>query len=173
MIKGGKKFFVFFLVILGLSLNGCVGELSLSKLMNPYDDKFECPQFEKGKCVSIGQAYRESLQGGKQDILFTPTPTSQANSQKENGTSFSVQSVFPQDNSEVVYSKYNEALMKKLQEMLEAPKTPVLVPPQVVRVLILPYAADRDTFYVERYAYVIIEGPQWVFHNILNKEELK
>jgi hypothetical protein len=45
------------------------------------------------------------------------------------------------------------------------------VPPQVIRVLILPYAADRDTFYAERYAYVIVEEPQWVFHNILNVQE--
>jgi conjugal transfer pilus assembly protein TraV len=167
MLKGSKKIFMIFLVVLGLGLNGCG---PLSKLMNPYDDNFECPQFEKGKCVSIKQAYTESLQ---KDILFTPTPsTAQTSSPKENKTSFSVQSVFPQEGGEA-YSKYNEALMKKLQEMIENPKTPVLIPPQVVRVLILPYSADRDTFYAERYAYIIIEGPQWVFHNILNGEELK
>ena len=181
MIKGGKRLFIFFLVALGLSLSGCG---PLSKLMNPYDDKFECPQFEKGKCVSIKDAYIESLQKEGTNILFTPTPsTSQVEKQEkkgnqekkggQEGASFSVQSVFPQDSSPEVYSKYNEALLRKLQQMLENPKTPVLIPPQVIRVLILPYAADKSTFYAERYAYVIVEDPQWVFHNILNGEELK
>jgi conjugal transfer pilus assembly protein TraV len=182
MIKRGKRLFIFFLVMLSLSLSGCG---PLSKLMNPYDDKFECPQFEKGKCVSIKDAYIESLQSGGANVLFTPTPsTSQVEKQEKKGnqekkggqegaSSFSVQSIFPQDGSSEVYSKYNEALLRKLQQMLESPKTPVLVPPQVIRVLILPYAADKSTFYAERYAYVIVEDPQWVFHNILNGEELK
>jgi conjugal transfer pilus assembly protein TraV len=186
MIEGGKRLFIFFLVVLGLGLSGCG---PLSKLMNPYDDKFECPQFEKGKCVSIKDAYLESLQSGGANVLFTPTPsTSQAEKQEkkgnqekgnqerkggQEGASFSVQSVFPQDSNFEMFSKYNEALLKKLQQMLESPKTPVLIPPQVIRVLILPYAADKSTFYAERYAYVIVEDPQWVFHNILNGEELK
>jgi conjugal transfer pilus assembly protein TraV len=170
---------MFLLVILGLSLNGC--SFSLSKLVNPYKDDFECPQAEKGKCVPIREAYLESLRKGLRDILFTPTtqtqfppqqPTPQASPQKENEASFNLQSVFPYDNWEM-YSKYNEALLRKLQEMLENPKTPILIPPQVVRVLILPYAAERDTFYAERYVYIIVEGPQWVFHNILNREELR
>jgi conjugal transfer pilus assembly protein TraV len=152
-----------FLAILGLS--GCA-----SKIMNPYSEEFSCPQMEKGKCVPIQQAYLESLQEKKQDFLYMPTPSIESK-QKGNETSFSMQNIFPQDPFLETYSKYNEALMKKLQQMLESPKTPVLVPPQVVRVLILPYAVERDTFYGERYAYIIVEGPQWVFHNILNLQE--
>jgi len=166
MIKKGGKILAVFLMVLGFA--GCA-----SKVMNPYSEEFTCPQAEKGKCVPIKQAYLESLQSSQETLLYTPTPTatSQADKQKENGTSFSVQSIFPQDNFIEAYGKYNEALLKKLQQILENPKTPVLIPPQVVRVLILPYAADRDTFYAERYAYIIVEEPQWVFHNILNREE--
>jgi conjugal transfer pilus assembly protein TraV len=153
-----------FLAILGLS--GCA-----SKIMNPYSEEFSCPQTEKGKCVPIQQAYLESLQEKKkQDLLYMSTPSIE-DKQRGNETSFSMQNIFPQDTFLEAYSKYNEALMKKLQQMLESPKTPVLVPPQVVRVLILPYAVERDTFYGERYAYIIVEGPQWVFHNILNLQE--
>jgi conjugal transfer pilus assembly protein TraV len=162
MVRKGIKFLATFLAVLGLS--GCA-----SKIMNPYSEEFTCPQAEKGKCVPIKQAYMESLQTQQQDLLFSPTP--QANNQTANATSFSVQSIFPQDAFIETYGKYNEALIRKLQQMLESPKTPVLVPPQVIRVLILPYAADRDTFYAERYAYVIVEEPQWVFHNILNVQE--
>jgi conjugal transfer pilus assembly protein TraV len=140
-----------FLVILGLS--GCV-----SKIMNPYGGDFSCPQTEKGKCVPIQQAYWESLQE-RTEI--------KENKRKENETSFNI---FLQD-AEENYGKYNEALLKKLQQMLENPKTPVLIPPQVVRVLILPYAVERDTFYSGRYAYIIVEDSQWVFHNILNMQE--
>jgi conjugal transfer pilus assembly protein TraV len=165
MVKRRIKFLATFLVILGFS--GCA-----SKVMNPYSEEFTCPQVEKGKCVPIKQAYLESLQTTPQDLLFTPTPQAQINSPSANATSFSVQSVFPQEAFiEVSYGKYNEALIKKLQQMLENPKTPVLAPPQVIRVLILPYTTDRGTFYAERYAYVIVEEPQWVFHNILNVQE--
>jgi conjugal transfer pilus assembly protein TraV len=162
MVRKGVKFLATFLAILGFS--GCA-----SKVMNPYSEEFTCPQAEKGKCVPIKQAYLESLQSSPQDLLFSPTP--QGYSQPVNATSFSAQSIFPQDAFIEAYGKYNEALIKKLQQMLENPKTPVLAPPQVIRVLILPYAAGRDTFYAERYAYVIVEEPQWVFHNILNVQE--
>jgi len=164
---GRMKFLVgIFLAILSLGFSGCA-----SKIMNPYSEDFSCPQTEKGKCVPIKQAYLESLQQqGKQDFLFMPTPSVEEK-QKGNEASFSMQNIFPQDPFFETYSKYNEALMQKLQQMLENPKTPVLIPPQVVRVLILPYAVERDSFYGERYAYIIVEGPQWVFHNILNLQE--
>ena len=167
MVKKGIKFLATFLVVLGFS--GCA-----SKMMNPYSEEFTCPQAEKGKCVPIKQAYLESLQSSQQDLLFTPTPqvsNQPATSSSVNATSFNVQSIFPQDVFIESYGKYNEALIKKLQQMLENPKTPVLAPPQVIRVLILPYTADKSTFYAERYAYVIVEEPQWVFHNILNVQE--
>jgi conjugal transfer pilus assembly protein TraV len=153
-----------FLVVLGLS--GCV-----SKIMNPYGEDFSCPQMEKGKCVPIKQAYLESLQE-KVAKIFTPPKENKRkeNEKKENETSFNLQDVFLQ-NEEGSYGKYNEALMRKLQQMLENPKTPVLIPPQVVRVLILPYAVERDTFYSGRYVYMIVEDSQWVFHNILNMQE--
>jgi conjugal transfer pilus assembly protein TraV len=176
MVKKGIKFLAIFLVVLGFS--GCA-----SKLMNPYSEEYSCPQAEKGKCVSIKQAYLESLQNQPPDLLFSPSPqvnslfsspffsTPQVNSQPANATSFSAQSVFPQETLVESYGRYNEALIKKLQQMLENPKTPVLAPPQVIRVLILPYAADKNTFYADRYVYVIVEDPQWVFHNILNVQE--
>ena len=164
MIKKGIKLGIAFLAIFGLS--GCV---SISKIMNPYSAEFSCPQAEKGKCVSIQQAYVESLQKPQQDLLFSPT--SQDKEKSVNTTSFNAQSVFPQEALVESYGRYNEALIKRLQQMLENPKTPVLAPPQVIRVLILPYAADKNTFYAERYAYVIVEDPQWVFHNILNIQE--
>jgi conjugal transfer pilus assembly protein TraV len=166
MVKRRIKFLATFLVILGFS--GCA-----SKVMNPYSEEFTCPQAEKGKCVPIKQAYLESLQAPPQDLLFTPTPqvNNQPDNSSANATFLNMQNIFPQDAFIEAYSKYNEALIRKLQQMLENPKTPVLVPPQVIRVLILPYAGDRNTFYAERYAYVIVENPQWVFHNIFNVQE--
>jgi len=166
MKEGMKVLVATFLTILGLS--GCV-----PKIMNPYGEEFTCPQTETGKCVPIQQAYLESLQEKKQDLLYMPTPSGGGKQKEGNATSFSMQNIFPQDSFMEAYSKYNEALMKKLQQMLENPKTPVLIPPQVVRVLILPYAGDQNTFYAERYAYIIVENPQWVFYNILNMQEVQ
>jgi conjugal transfer pilus assembly protein TraV len=56
---------------------------------------------------------------------------------------------------------YQEGVYKKLAGLLEEPKTPLIAPPKVMRVLLLPYKNDRD-LYMYRYAYFVVDDFRWV-----------
>ena len=56
---------------------------------------------------------------------------------------------------------YQEGVYKKLAGLLEEPKTPLIAPPKVMRVLLLPYKNDRD-LYMYRYVYFVVDDFRWV-----------
>lgn len=118
--------------------------------LNPYSENFTCPIMENGKCVSIQHAYQESLTG-RQITLEEQKP------KKEQ----SMPEVSP------IEDTYKESLFNKLTQLLKEPKTPILAPPKIVRVMILPY---QDTtgkeFYSARYVYTIVDEPQWILQNL-------
>ena len=62
---------------------------------------------------------------------------------------------------------YQRAVNKKLATMLKAPNTPLIAPPQVMRVLVLPYKGDMNELYMMRYIYLLIDDPKWVVGNYL------
>ncbi len=145
----GRKAIVAFFVMIGLFvLSGCASTL------NPYHGDFTCPQAEQGKCVPIQEAYKESLDlsSSQKKILLT---------EKENKNVSS-----SSDNSIPIAESYAESLFSRLQKMLSDPKTPVIAPPKVIRVLVLPYTDGSKKFYDSRYVYVIVEDPQWLFQNL-------
>ncbi|MEM3580389.1 MAG: TraV family lipoprotein [Candidatus Bathyarchaeia archaeon] len=121
-----------------------------ASVMNPYSEKFTCPQMEEGKCVSIGQAYQESVTG---------KPITLEEQKKEK----------PQSEYSPVEEVYRDALFTKLSQLLKEPRTPLLAPPKIVRVMILPYQdATGKEFYSARYVYVLVEEPQWILQNLLS-----
>lgn len=135
---------------LKLKLLVCVAPLVVfgcASAMNPYSENFTCPIMENGKCVPISQAYQESVTG--QQI------TLEEKKQKE------------QSDYSPVEEAYRDALFMKLSNLLREPKTPLVVPPKVVRVMILPYQdATGKEFYSARYIYTIVEEPQWILQNL-------
>ena len=56
---------------------------------------------------------------------------------------------------------YQEGVYKKLAGLLDEPKTPLIAPPKVMRVLLLPYKNDKD-LYMYRYAYFVVDDFRWV-----------
>lgn len=134
---------LFILSISLLTLTACASTL------NPYSGEFECPMTEKGKCVSIGQAYQESL------ISFDDKKKQAVNQVKED-------SVFNE-----IETRYTSELFGKLSNLLKEPKSPIIVPPKVVRILMLPYqSGDGKEFYSARYVYVIVDDPKWILQNL-------
>lgn len=139
----------FLLFAVSLILFGC------GAVFNPYQSQFECPQAEKGKCVGISEAYKESLNstvngtynvyeeiyGKRGEMLLTPTE-----------------------------ERYIESLYQKLTDLLKEPNTPVVMPPKVVRVLVLPYSEESNkALYSSRYIFVLVDEPKWVLHNIIQQ----
>ena len=55
---------------------------------------------------------------------------------------------------------YQNAVNKKLATMLKAPNTPLIAPPQIMRILVLPYKGDMNELYMMRYVYLLIDDPQ-------------
>lgn len=124
---------------------------SCASVMNPYSENFTCPIMENGKCVSIQHAYQESVTG-------KPITLEEQKPKKDQLPEYSP-----------VEDAYKDALFTKLSQLLKDPKTPLIAPPKIVRVMILPY---QDTtgkeFYSARYVYTIVDEPQWILQNIKN-----
>jgi conjugal transfer pilus assembly protein TraV len=106
--------------------------LMLSGCLNPYAGDFNCPETDNGKCVSVENAYHES-KGSVPDLL------------RQSGT----------DN-------YHEALYGRMAGLLKEPETPMVVPPKVMRVLMLPYEGKNEELYLSRYAYLFTDRPRWI-----------
>jgi conjugal transfer pilus assembly protein TraV len=104
---------------------------------------------EEGKCVPIKEAYNESLKGYTLKLEETKDTKNLA---KE---------------YDPVQESYRTALFDKLTKLLRDPKTPILAPPKIVRVMILPYQDSQGKeFYSTRYIYLVVEDPQWILQNI-------
>ncbi|ORJ57496.1 TraV family lipoprotein [Geothermobacter hydrogeniphilus] len=66
-------------------------------------------------------------------------------------------------------SDYEEALYGRVRDLLQAPSTPVVVPPRVMRVLMLPYEGEDNELYMLRYAYIFVDRPRWVLTDPLSR----
>ena len=107
--------------------------------INPYKSNFNCPYKESGRCISMTGAYDESRAEKMQPIgpsKGTASPTTGE-------------------------TAYQESVYKKLAGLLDEPKTPLIAPPKVMRILLLPYKNDRD-LYMLRYAYFVADDFRWV-----------
>ena len=110
--------------------------------INPYKSNFNCPYKESGKCVSMTGAYDESRKGDPHLMNSALDPA---------------KAQVPASGEKA----YQESVYKKLTGLLDEPKTPLIAPPKVMRVLLLPYKNDRD-LYMYRYAYFVVDDFRWV-----------
>ena len=128
------------LTVLAL-VSGCAG---VKDAVNPYEENFRCKAKDSdGKCLDTPTAYKEARLPGGQLSEATPN-TSQIEAQN---------------------SRY-----KALTDLLEAPETPVLNPPKILRVLLLPYKGENNELFMTRYAYLEIEPSQWVLTEVSEKK---
>ena len=158
--------YVFVLFMFCLLVAGC------GKVVNPYESEFSCPQPEKGKCVGIPEAYRESLRQSEMRNYNLAREAFSSGKKKE-GKEEGHEEVFTGGHLFLspAERQYVESLYGVLTKILKDPQTPVIMPPKVVRVLILPYEGDSGkNLYSARYIYVIVEDAKWVLHNVLTSE---
>ena len=184
--------YMWLIVLLCLFLSGC------ARVLNPYDSEFSCPQVEKGKCVGIPQAYEESLRGNKVnkefkvdkkmllndrafDVSLDTYGKNTQESQESKEFNLAREAFSDQKKSvsrdELLLSPaerhYVESLYDVLTKLLKDPQAPVIMPPKIVRVLILPYQnQDGKHLYSARYVYVLVEDPKWILHNILTSDSI-
>lgn len=133
--------------LLGLLLCGC------STVLNPYQSNFNCPDTENGKCVSVQSAYRESL---------NPLVKSESEGCADCGKGRPAETVASPEEQ-----RYRAALLSRLTGLLREPETPMVAPPQVMRVLLLPYKGDGGELFMPRYAYFFVDRPSWILDGYL------
>ncbi len=134
-------------VLAVLLLCGC------STVLNPYQSSFNCPEAENGKCVSVQTAYRESLN----PLVKSEVEGCVGCGTGEHGDTASS----PRE------KEYRAALLSRLTGLLREPETPMVAPPQVLRVLLMPYKGDGGELFMPRYAYFFVDRPGWILDGYL------
>jgi len=128
-------------ILILLCVSGCAG---VKNAVNPYEENFRCKAKDsEGKCLDTPTAYREAR-----------IPDGQLSEAASNTSQIEAQN-----------SRY-----KALTDLLEAPETPVLNPPKILRVLLLPYKGENNELFMTRYAYLEIEPSQWVLTEVSEKK---
>jgi conjugal transfer pilus assembly protein TraV len=103
--------------------------------LNPSPSDFNCPDTDPGKCDSVRTAYEESKG------IVPPAAAAGSGDGRD---------------------LYREALYSRFAGLLREPETPMVVPPRVMRVLLLPYRGAEGELYMLRYAYLFVEEPRWI-----------
>ena len=60
-------------------------------------------------------------------------------------------------------SLYQQQLLNTIGSLIKQPKTPIVVPPSTMRVLILPYVNNQNELEMGRYVYFFTGKPKWIF----------
>lgn len=167
------------LLISAFFLSGCA-------LLNPYESDFSCPEGNKGKCVSVQQAYEDNgavsakVKGdatkegrctSKYSDVDGAMPFETVCSDPQLATTSApaaVAAVNPEDRN---YNHYRSALFEKFNGLLKEPVTPVVAPPKAMRVLLLPYTGQENEFYMLRYVYFFVDEPRWILGDSVLEEE--
>ena len=147
-----RYFSICVLALVFLSFTGCAG------VFNPYDSEFQCPNTYKGKCVSVQDAYHDSVTGAEPP----DTASSIKESEPECKTGQLAKDQTAQKGTENPEYDFLKQKYDKLSALIGNPAVPVVVPPEVVRVLILSYTGADNELFGYRYVYFFATGPEWV-----------
>ena len=156
-------------------------------MINPYQSEFSCPDTFKGKCASVREVYLEDGAGGQGSRELSTSATTSAKagcttaySGTEGGglvttcsetapetattpAASSATTMPPGANPEVRnFNQYRSALFDRFAGLLKEPKTPIVAPPKVMRVLLMPYTGQENEFYMLRYVYFFVDKPRWI-----------
>ena len=160
------------------------GLLCGCSMINPYQSEFSCPDTFKGKCASVREVFMEDAAGTQQEktenappkpncttmysdsepggLVTTCTNPLPAETDKVAGGSTSASMPVNGNSEEKSFNRYRLALYDKFSGLLKEPKTPIVAPPKVMRVLLLPYTGQENEFYMLRYVYFFVDKPRWI-----------
>jgi conjugal transfer pilus assembly protein TraV len=107
--------------------------------INPYDENFNCKATEsKGKCIDTPTAYEDARY-----------PSAAEN-----------------DALNINQLEAQENRYKVLTALLQQERQPMLLPPKIMRVLMLPYEGQDQELFMTRYVYIKIEDSNWILTDI-------
>jgi conjugal transfer pilus assembly protein TraV len=146
MKQNSKSFIIYIMMVLFMC--GC------HSVFNPYDDAFQCPEINEGACTSIPDAYDQSVSGKS---LVDPECTECRDQSLQQNTDPPVSPPM-----ESPHSLYQENKFKKLNSLIQSEAPPLVVPPEVVRILVLSYTGMENEMFGYRYIYFFATQPSWL-----------
>ena len=165
--KRMQMVWVFLPLLFSLSvLTGCSGTLM------PYESSFQCPGGYNGICESIDDAYQDSVSGidpRQFDEKWKEKKEAWEESHSELIEARNRMTKGMHDTDQHINSaSYRQSYLRKLQDLMEAPETPVLVPPKVIRILVLPRTFEEKRSLVgSHYLFSQLEDrPRWILTKV-------
>jgi len=176
-------FYIFCVILFSMTITGC------GSVFHPYNTSFRCPPGYNGMCEPLEEAYMDSVHGldpriydpkwVKRRKKWEEKHKELINARKTLGYYETVEEKikkyeqkYREGNSRQI-SSYREELFRELASLLKEPEAPFLVPPKVVRILILSTLSpdeNNKTIYVSpHYTYFILDEPKWLLHKIPEK----
>jgi conjugal transfer pilus assembly protein TraV len=121
-------------------------------IFSPYDNEFMCSATDDyGQCIDVGGAYDDALAGrksrGAQSVPKSPEAPAPDTASR---------------------SEYKAAEYRELRKLLEAPVTPLVKPPKVLRTLVMAYPSGDGTLYTPRYVFFFADEGGFVLGDYLN-----
>ncbi len=166
-----------------------VGCSTVGSVMNPYKDDFQCPKVANGKCVTVTEAYEESIGispwenpsslNGASPLTTEQAPSYNADGEWDAfGSSSSIKQKKKSKNNPPTVSititpeaLYQKRVYEEMAGLIENPKTPIISPPRIIRVMFLPYTnGDSKSLYANRYVFFILDEPRWILDGYINKD---
>jgi len=151
-----KRRFLIVLPFVLLALSGC-------SVFSPYNSEFQCTSPDKGKCVSVQQAYEESLE---KDSPVKKTVKGKKSRKADDSSVNEEKSKDLRDKKSSAEESYKESLQREMARLIDEPVTPVVIPPKVMRILVLPYP-EKTVLYMPRFIYIMTDNPRWVLGDYL------
>lgn len=118
-----------------------------------YSSEFTCPTSYNGRCISLPTAY---------DLARSGKDMPPGHEEKNDDLPKVPIAGSDLPPVESAHLSYKESLFKKFDSLLQEPTTPVVAPPQVMRVLLLPYKGEANELYMLRYVYFFVDEPKWI-----------
>ncbi|MDL1977035.1 MAG: TraV family lipoprotein [Deltaproteobacteria bacterium] len=128
-----------------------------ASILNPYDDEFQCPKTYEGQCTGIPNAYDMSVSGMEPEQEILDAEDEDGEKPQEGLTRSDTASVPVGAEYDYLNVKY-----EKMRSLIHAPATPLVVPSEVVRILILPYTGSDNNLFGDRHVYLFASQPGWV-----------
>jgi len=149
-----------------LLLMGFMGIL-LGCGVTPYQTKSHCPPSFLGLCESPIDAYHDSV-NGIDPRQFDPKWKKRRAEWEEKNKAL-IEARKRAELKKVGLSSeaptYRAELFRELRDLIEAPETPVVIPPKIVRALVLG-TPDGKMYVAPHYVFFMLDEPRWVLRKI-------
>lgn len=144
-------------------LSGCGG-------LVPYGDELACPGTFKGKCQPIEDAYQDSVAGIDPRMYDEEWLEHKKEWNEKNKALIEARKKLSKSGMggighEGEAPTYRKELFHELRQVIEEPETPMVIPPRVVRGLVL-NVAEGEMFVPSHYVYFMLDKPKWVLKKV-------